>query len=427
VLLVVLAFGCKPASPEFPTCDDDGRDITFESVPTWTEDVAPIVQAECLGCHRTGGVAPWAFESYESIAGMADQVSNAVVHRRMPPGSPTSCGECATFANDARLTPAQIATVRAWAEGGAPEGEGEMPANPPPPAGLSRVDQTLVMPEPYTPDASADDDYRCFVVTPELDDVVYLSGFEVRPGQPELVHHVILYGMYTQEHRDLVADLDAADPGVGFSCFGTSGVDDAPMLAAWAPGTPPIEYPEGTGVRLRPGMQLVMQVHYHTEADASPDRSAMDLHLESSVDQEAVILPVYDWELELQPGQSEAATSDRWFDFIGPVGPVQIHAFAPHMHTRGRSMQVEMWEGTNYQCMGDIPAWDFDWQGMWFYEEPIELPGGANVKITCTYDTRGAEDVITWGDGTGDEMCLALFYVTGIPQHILDDQYAQNL
>ena len=50
----------------------------------------------------------------------------------------------------------------------------------------------------------------------------------------------------------------------------------------------------------------------------------------------------------------------------------------------------------------------------YFYEEPIEFAAGLGgvLDISCTYDTRGATSTVAWGEGTGDEMCIAAFYVT---------------
>ena len=48
---------------------------------------------------------------------------------------------------------------------------------------------------PYTPHAEAGgtDDYRCLLLDPELVDDTFLSGVVLVPGNPELVHHAILY------------------------------------------------------------------------------------------------------------------------------------------------------------------------------------------------------------------------------------------
>ena len=417
---------CKPKGPELPTCSDDGTSISFTEAPTWSESVAPLVNAHCVSCHQRDGSAPMSFATYDEAAPYADLMAAATADRRMPPAQPTSCGECQTFSNSHWLTPQDLATFRAWAEAGAPVGDPSSSQPPPDLPALDRVDMTLPMAEPYLPaGVNGDDDYRCFVVTPDLPETQYLTGFSVVPGQPSLVHHVILYGLYTTEQRELAQQKAGEDDKPGFPCFGDSGIDDAPMLAAWAPGVPPVEYPEGTGVRLLPGMELVLQVHYHTEFEVQPDQSAMELRLEDSVPEEAVILPVGAWDFSLEPGQAAATTWENTGDLVGPVGPVQIHAVAPHMHKRGLSMQVEMWEGLHaYACMLDLPKWDFDWQGLYFYEEPVTLPGASSVRVTCTFDTTGAESNVEWGDGTEDEMCLALFYVTGIPQNILDSEYS---
>ena len=55
---------------------------------------------------------------------------------------------------------------------------------------------TLEMPEPYTPSAPTGygtDDYRCFLLDPELDQDAWITGSNVLPGNTDVVHHVILF------------------------------------------------------------------------------------------------------------------------------------------------------------------------------------------------------------------------------------------
>ncbi|MEO0605599.1 MAG: hypothetical protein AAF211_29475, partial [Myxococcota bacterium] len=343
-------------------------------------------------------------------------MKSAVATRRMPPVGPTNCGECQSFSNAPWLTDVEIATFAAWADAGAPVGDADAPGvSARPSEGLPRVDRSVAMTEAYTPVGDTDD-YRCFVVDPQIRDTSFLNGFSVTPGNPDVVHHVILYGLYSTAEKELADELEAQDDRFGFACFGTSGIDEAPMLAAWAPGTPPIVYPEQTGVRLVPDMKLVMQVHYHLDGEApEPDLSSMDLMLSETVRDEAVLYPAGNWTFDLEPGQAEVADSATYLDFIGPIGEVQIHAVAPHMHTLGRTMQVEVGQGASRQCLLDVQQWDFDWQGLYVYEEPITVRGGAMARVTCSWDTRAADAPVQWGDGTDDEMCLALFYMTGLP------------
>lgn len=425
--LFLLTVGCMRPG-EFPTCVSEADDITFESTPTWSEDVAPIVFESCVDCHRDDASAPFGLLTYAEAQPFADAMASAVVDRRMPPAGPTNCGECQHFTNAPWLSDEEIATIRDWAAGGAPEGSpGSLPETPlPPDNSLPRVDQVVEMAQPYTPAGGADD-YRCFVVDPGISEKSYLTGFSVTPGNAAAVHHVILYGLYADSDKALAAELAKGDDRHGFPCFGTSGIDDAPMVAAWAPGTPPVVYPEGTGVRLTPDMQLIMQVHYHLDApEAEPDRSSMELTLADRVEREAVLYPAGNWYFELEPGQKSVTDADTTLSFVGPIGEVTIHAVAPHMHTMGRSMQVEVGTGKRRECLLDVPSWDFDWQGLYFYEEPITVRGGSMARISCTWDTSSADGVTRWGDGTEDEMCLALFYMTDLPQRQLDKWYSSQ-
>lgn len=100
---------------------------------TWTREVSRIVQKRCLSCHREGGSAPFALETYAQARPWAKAIQEEVLERRMPPwGAVKGFGE---FANDAGLTQEEINLIAEWAEGGAPEGD---PALLPPPAPAKR-------------------------------------------------------------------------------------------------------------------------------------------------------------------------------------------------------------------------------------------------------------------------------------------------
>ncbi len=52
------------------------------------------------------------------------------------------------------------------------------------------------MPEDYTPSpptGAGTDDYRCFLLDPEVASDQFITGFNVLPGNPDVVHHVILF------------------------------------------------------------------------------------------------------------------------------------------------------------------------------------------------------------------------------------------
>ncbi|HTM86637.1 MAG TPA: hypothetical protein VL155_00455, partial [Terriglobales bacterium] len=88
--------------------------------PTFYRDVLPILQQRCQSCHRPGEIAPLTFVSYEQTRPFAQAIRQAVTTKKMPPWFADPC--CGHFANDPSLSPQQLATLSAWAEGGAPAG-----------------------------------------------------------------------------------------------------------------------------------------------------------------------------------------------------------------------------------------------------------------------------------------------------------------
>ena len=162
-------------------------------------------------------------------------------------------------------------------------------AKAPEPRPLRKGEQrvTLTMDEPYTPSPPTGvgtDDYRCFLLDPKLAKDSYLTGTNVLPGNPDVVHHVILFRVPPAQVGK-AETLDAADDGEGWTCFGGPGiddfsnVDDAPWLGAWAPGGREAVHRAGYGVSLAKGSQIVMQVHYNLLAGTDEDVSSTQLRL----------------------------------------------------------------------------------------------------------------------------------------------------
>src|SRR4030095_17019594 len=101
-----------------------------EATPTFAKDVAPIVYSRCATCHRPGEVAPMSLLSYEDVRPWAKAMKAKVVAREMPPwgADPT---QSLKMRNDVSLTQAQIDTIAAWVDAGAPKGnDSEMPPSP---------------------------------------------------------------------------------------------------------------------------------------------------------------------------------------------------------------------------------------------------------------------------------------------------------
>ena len=385
----------------------------------------------------------------------------------------TSCGADSTSGTpDGATRPADVSTSSSTTDAEAPAaGEGHDGHYAEPArsktlrAGETR--RTIAMPGSYTPSApygTGTDDYRCFLLDPELDRDAWLTGTQVLPGNPDVVHHVILFQVPPGQVAAAEA-RDAAEEDEGWTCFGGTGldqfqdVDNASWIGAWAPGGKESVVKPGFGVRLAKGSRVVMQVHYNLLAGQQPDTSAAQLRLAPGKRPfqalSTMLLPA-PVELPCRPQHSDGELCDRAAaladvkERFGSEGntadllyflcggkprageeqscvrtlgePLTIHGVAGHMHLLGRSIKIEVNPGTpQARTILDIPVWDFDDQGSRPIE-PVRLEAFEQVKVTCTHVQwlrdklpafEGQPDrYVVWGEGTTDEMCLGLLQVT---------------
>src|SRR6516165_11436996 len=139
--------------------------LTAADKVTFTETVAPIVYENCVTCHRPGEAAPFSLISYEDVKKRGALIATVTKSRYMPPWHAAHAyGE---FAEERRLTDAQIAALGEWVNQGMPQGDpAKMPHLPQFPDGwhLGKPDLVLEMPTGFDLPASGPDIYRNFVI-----------------------------------------------------------------------------------------------------------------------------------------------------------------------------------------------------------------------------------------------------------------------
>jgi hypothetical protein len=399
---------------EFETCSGVGTK-TFAQAPTW-DDVAPIVAESCLSCHDTGGIAGISFATHEEASGWAAAMAADVAARTMPPFPARNCEDCRTYQDARWLDDDDVATIVAWAAGGAPGPAGadtRLTSTSAPQHLGDEADATLPIPAPYTPDASVLDDYHCFVVDPELPTDRFLTAVEVLPDQVQEVHHVLVYASTTEAGDAALAALEQDPDGDGTSdgypCDGGPGVTDTALIAGWAPGAGVLRYPEGTGLLLPAGRKFIAQIHYNTANGVTADRTRVAVELAQTVDEPARFFRISaKEELVLPPGQPEVEVVRAEVPSLDRTA--KVWGVAGHMHRLGTQLSVRSGNG---ECALDIPDYDFDWQTLYMFDEPYTAPAGDDVELRCTFDTTSVDTEVRWGESTEDEMCMGFLYVTG--------------
>ena len=179
-------------------------------VPTYAKDVAPIVQQHCQTCHRPGEPGPFPLLTYQDARRRAGKIRVAVADRIMPPWFADP--HYGTFSNAMGLSETERDTILRWADGGAPEGD---PKDAPKPIAytdgwmLGKPDLILTTGDEFKLGASGPDAFRCFVMSTNLPEDKYIVGFEVKPGNPRVVHHTLNFWDLTGKARKM--ELEAKD------------------------------------------------------------------------------------------------------------------------------------------------------------------------------------------------------------------------
>ena len=378
---------------------------------TYTKDVAPILLEHCAGCHHPQGSAPFSVLDFEAVRTRGQVIVAATETRTMPPWLPEpGYGE---FAGDRRLTTHQIETIHAWVEQGMPEGSRADLSPAPERAGgwqLGEPDLVVTMPMPYTLPAGDTDIFRNFVIPVPVSETRFVKTIELRPGSAQFVHHALMAIDETRSSRR----LDAQDPGLGFAgmdIMGNAHMPDGSLLG-WTPGMLPFPGIAGMAWRLQPRTDLVLQLHMLPSDTPQIFQAAIGFHFAETSEVRApahVLMLDADDQLSIPVGEKNFVVTDT---MVLPVD-VEVLVVYPHAHYLGKS--VEGWathpDGTT-RWLIKIDHWDFKWQDVYRYVEPIPLPAGTTVSMRWTFD-NSAGNVnqrhdpprrVTAGNRSADEM-----------------------
>jgi len=370
---------------------------TAADAPTFSKDIAPILNRRCVECHRTGEAGPMQFTSYQETRPWAKAIKQAVATRTMPPWHADP--SMTHFANSRRLSDTEVATIVKWADSGAPEGNPkDLPKTPEFVQGwvIGKPDLTFDIGKEFPIPAQGVIAYQYFKVDPGFKEDTWIQAAEVRPTQRAQVHHILVF---VQD-----GNRPASRGGEQFSN----------MLIGYAPGVPTITWDPDTAFLVKAGQTLLFQVHYTANGKEALDRSVLGLKVRKEK-------PVY-------RAFSGSATQFRLA--IPPNDPnyetKAVHVFkedvtlldlTPHMHLRGKAFKyVLTYPDGKTEDLLAVPKYDFNWQLSYVLATPRKVPAGSKIEATAWYDNSANNkynpdptQTVRWGDQTFQEMMIGFF------------------
>ncbi len=362
--------------------------MAVEGAVTYSRDAAPVFFEHCAMCHRPGAVAPMSLLTYEEARPWAKSIAKAVREKNMPPWSGES--EHHQWQNDISLSDEETATLLAWVEKGAQQGDPkDLPAAPVFPEGwrLGEPDYVLSLKKIDVP-AAGDDMFTKETINVDFGGANWVKAIEVMPGDRRVTHHFQM----------------TYSGGSGGAEKSTAGVSLGGILAVWTAGMPPIVFPEGVGRPIGPKARILIDAHYHPFGEAVSDETKVGLYFgKGEMKKEVSTLAIANTGIRIPPGAPNH--SEVCFNLLDR--DMEILAFSPHMHLRGKSMRYDLIrpDGSR-ETLLDVPKYNYNWQWQYYPTKPIPAPAGSRIEVTAAWDNSAgnvsnpdpAQEIIYRGD-----------------------------
>ncbi len=413
VAAVALSFGLVVAASlqSKPVPFPQAHSTMVRPQVTFNRDVAPILFRYCAGCHRPGEAGPFPLLTYKDAVSHARQIAAVTQSKFMPPWLPEP-GDF-KLADELRLSDRQIELIAKWVEGGAMEGAAsDLPPHPNFVEGwqIGRPDLIIKAEKPYLLPAKGTDQYWNFIFRTPVNQTRWLKAMEIRPGDKRVVHHANVLVDRMQSAR-----LQESSPGAGFAGMElkieSEAFDPDSHFLFWKPGTVPYTEPDGMALRLDAGTDLVLNIHLQPSGKQEWIQPSLGLYF---TDRPAKRFPMLvqldnDRKIDIPPGVKDFIVTD---EFTVPE-EVELLAIYPHAHYLGRDLRAfATYPDGMKKSLIHIPQWNLNWQAVYRYAMPVDLPKGTVVSMRYSYDNSDENPLnpndppkrVTAGNSSSDEM-----------------------
>jgi len=403
--------------------------FSYSFAQTWSGDVAEIFYEKCAKCHHQGGAAPTSLLEYTDVSNEAVGIYDAIYQGVMPPWPPDETA--AEFLHDRSLDAADKATILDWLTAGYPEGDPSQ--TPPPPVFntgsiLGNGDLEVQIPT-YASKAITEDDYVCFSLPSNLTENRIIKAVEVIPGNPEIVHHVLVY---------IDQDGTEVTDTIGGDCASPSGLTTK-LVGGYTPGSTPVVFPSQDPVKLganiNAGAKIYLNMHYPIGSYGMVDSTRVIFHFyppgETDVREVYSDPLLINYSFFLMPEQITDVTA-QYPSSGSSSADYSLYSIFPHMHLLGKEIGAyAVKPGQDTLPLINIPHWDFDWQDFYKFRYLQKLPQGSTIHSYGTFDNTSSNphnpfsppQLVTFGLNTTDEMFITYFqylpYESGDENHDL--------
>ncbi|MFT6240995.1 MAG: peroxiredoxin [Akkermansiaceae bacterium] len=371
---------------------------------SYKEVIAPIIIESCVRCHSPNNIAPFSFDSYESVASWAHDIREVTLTGEMPPWFADP--EFGSYEDDWSLSESSLRALVDWIDQGAQKGDGADPladfvANTPPPSEypfnwpseLGEPDMILTIPSQNIP-AFGEVDYRYIELSPDIPANTYLRAAIIKPGNPEVVHHSLAF---------VGSTFEAFIQGAGLNGY----------FAGYVPGIQAKSFPPNSGKLLSANPTLTVQMHYQTNGSPQTDTTQLGLYFHATLPEmeyrtTAASTAIIDIPPSVREYTREASV------VLSSTEPTLLYELSPHMHFRGSRMEYDaIYPDGKVEKLLSVPHYIFDWQLLYRLAEPKWLPAGTEIRVRGAFDNSPQNpenpdpaQSVSFGEQSDEEMFI---------------------
>lgn len=184
---------------------------------------------------------------------------------------------------------------------------------------------------------------------------------------------------------------------------------------AWAVG--PLvncraRFPEGTGIKLQKGTDVVMQIHYHRNGKLEKDKTAIGIYFSKKKVERPFQGGVMAGLFLAIPANNEHFVV-KGTSYV--TQDMTLYDVMPHMHMLGQQIKVTMTPPDGKpELLFNVKQWDYNWQETYNLKEPLKVKNGSRLEVEAVYDNSAKNPnnpfspprMVTLGEQTFNEMCF---------------------
>ncbi|MFO0822702.1 MAG: redoxin family protein [Gemmataceae bacterium] len=361
---------------------------------TYHARIERIIQANCVECHRAGGVGPFSLEKYEDVVAHKGVIKKVTDNGTMPPWFAVHAkSEHSPFANDRSLTATDKKDLLAFLSGDMKKGD---PADSPLPRRfesgwlIGKPDAIFQIPKAVAIKAEGTMAYQNLRVETDFEEDRWVQAIEVQPTAREVTHHVLVFAV-------------AKGARLGGEAAG--------FFAVYVPGNNSLIYPDGYAKKLPKGATLHFQMHYTPNGKATTDQTKIGMIFAKQAPRyEVHVAGIANHRFEIPAGDDNYRVDAK----IPVPFDAKVLALFPHAHLRGKAAKYELKtpDGKTTTIL-DVPRYDFNWQLQYRFADPVNAPRGSSLTYTAWYDNSDKNPAnpnpkkpVRWGQQTYEEMHL---------------------